>query len=176
MTPHDESPKRRPGQRKGATATAPGDAVIDERRARVARLLVAQVPRRRIAEIVGTSLPTVDRDIAAVRALWRNNAAADVADAVGREVAALNEVERRLWAEQLAVQPIDPKAIQSLLQIHDRRARLLGLDRPRKVEVTGPGGAPLVPTPDDYEALLDEIDRLGERLVALPQRAAAPQP
>jgi len=91
---------------------------------------------------------------------------------VAEELATLTEVDRRLWAEQLASSPIDPKAVETLLKVHDRRVRLLGMDKPQRVEITGAGGGPLMVEMDN-EALLDEIDRLSERLATMSSSESA---
>jgi hypothetical protein len=163
------TPKRRRGAiRTGATKDAPTDLEIEQRRQQVAYLLGQRATRAEIARSLSVSRQTIDRDVDALRAYWREQATGEIAEIVGTELATLDALERRLWSERLRTQPIDPRDIETLLKILDRRARILGLDKPRKVEVTGPGGTPLVPTDD--ERLLEEIERLGERLATLPVR------
>lgn len=38
----------------------------------------------------------------------------------------------------------DPAFTRQILEIHDRRAKLLGLDAPSKQEISGPGGSPII--------------------------------
>jgi hypothetical protein len=163
--------RRRPTQRQGATKNAPTPAQLAARRERVAFLLTAKTPLSKIAEALGVSESTIDRDVRAIRAAWEASATASLDHHVANELAALDEVERRVWADHLTQRPVDQNAVRSLLQIHDRRARLLGLDRPRRIEVTGADGAPLIPPLIDDTPLLDDIDRLSERLAVLPRRA-----
>lgn len=162
--------KRR--QRQGITKDAPTDAEIAARRERIAVLLVAKMPRSVICQRVGISERTLYRDITAIKEMWQERASEQIGVLVAEELATLTEVDRRLWAEQLASSPIDPKAIETLLKVHDRRVRLLGMDKPQRVEITGAGGGPLMIEMDN-EALLDEIDRLSERLATMSSSESA---
>lgn len=174
MSDEAEPKRRRPGYRRGASADAPTDLEIEQRRQQVAYLLGQRATRAEIARTLGVSRQTIDRDVDALRRFWREQSTAEIAEIIGVELAALDAVERRLWSERLTTQPIDPRDVETLLRVHDRRARLLALDRPRRIEVTGADGAPLLPPSD--EALLEEIERLGERLAALPLRAGIEAP
>ena len=50
------------------------------------------------------------------------------------------------------------QAVGALVRIAERRARLLGLDAPRKTELTGADGEPLVPvTTEDLAARFDQL-------------------
>jgi len=162
--------KRR--QRQGITKDAPTDAEIAARRERIAVLLVAKMPRSVICQRVGISERTLYRDITAIKEMWQERASEQIGILVAEELATLTEVDRRLWAEQLASSPIDPKAVETLLKVHDRRVRLLGMDKPQRVEITGAGGGPLMVEMDN-EALLDEIDRLSERLATMSSSESA---
>jgi hypothetical protein len=161
-------------RRQGITKDAPTEAEIAARRERIAVLLVAKMPRAVICQRVGISERTLSRDIAAIKEAWIERASEQIGVLVAEELATLTEVDRRLWAEQLASSPIDPKAVETLLKVHDRRVRLLGMDKPQRVEITGADGGPLVITMDD-EALLDEIDRMGVRLAQM-ARSTVPDP
>jgi len=132
-------------------------------------LLAAHAPRRRISEIIGVPLHTIDRDIAAVKAEFRERAAATMDQHLADELARLDELGRRLWQGPLGDNPIDLKALDRALRLYAQRCKLLGLDRPIAIEVTGAGGQPLIPLKND-DALLEEIDRLTERLAAIPDR------
>lgn len=166
--------KRRPNQRQGATKNNPTPAQIAQRRERVAFLLTAKTPILKIAAALGVSEKTIDRDVRAIRDEWEASARESIDAHVASELAALDEVERRLWRDHLSQEPIDQNGVRSLLQVHDRRARLLGLDRPRRVEVTGADGQPLIPPVIDDTPLLDDIERLTERLAAMPRRVPTP--
>lgn len=66
----------------------------------------------------------------------------------------------------------DPQAIDRVLRIQDRRASYLGLDAPKRAEVTGADGAPLVgqATPEAAAALVRQM--FGEQ--AAPAAASKP--
>lgn len=162
-------PKKRPGERRGATKDAPSDAEIEARRVKVSMLLVAHAPNRRIAELVGVSLPTVNRDIAAVKAESRARAGVAMDQHFADGLARLDELGRRLWSGPLAQSHLDMKAFEGALKLYATMFKLLGINRPITLELTGAGGQPLIPVRDD-DALLDEIDRLSERLAAMPRR------
>ena len=57
----------------------------------------------------------------------------------------------------------DPKAIETVLKVLDRQAKLNGLDAPVKSELSGPDGGPLALTsasPEDLAALISASSRL----------------
>ncbi len=63
------------------------------------------------------------------------------------EVAKLDQLEAIAMRSALNEQGIhDARATKSALAVAARRARLLGLDRPAKMELTGAGGEPLQQT------------------------------
>lgn len=168
------SPKKRAGQRIGATKNAPSVAEIEARRAKVASLLAAHTPRGRISEIVGVDVRTVARDIAAVKAESRERAGASMDQHFADELAYLDELGRRLWEDHLFTDPIDLHAFALALKLSAQRCKLLGLDGREAIEVTGAGGQPLIPLRDN-DALLDEIDRMTERLASMPDRLHGPR-
>lgn len=58
---------------------------------------------------------------------------------------------------------LDMRAIDTVLRLMDRRAKLNGLDMPVKAEVTGAGGGPLAfstADPDKLAAIIDATSRL----------------
>jgi hypothetical protein len=69
----------------------------------------------------------------------------------------------------------DLEAIDRLVKLDVRRARLLGLDAPAKQEIAGPGGGPI---PMEAKSSLEsKLDALGKRLGgAEPGRAAGARP
>lgn len=161
--------KKRPGARIGATKDAPTDAEIESRRAQIATLLAAHQSRQVIAEVMNMAQRTVDRDIAAVKEAARERASETMQNHFADELARLDELGRRLWQGPLSSKVLDLKAFDRALRLYAQRCKLLGLDRPLSIEITGAGGQPLIPLRDD-DALLDEIDRLSERLAAMPRR------
>ena len=54
----------------------------------------------------------------------------------------------------------DPRAVDSALRIMVRRAKLLGLDAPDKVELGGPNGGPITTKHATYDEVLGALARL----------------
>jgi hypothetical protein len=76
------------------------------------------------------------------------------------EVARLDAMLLPLWRR---VQSGDEKAVDRVLRIMERRARLLGLDAPTRGEISGPDGKPLA---FDLSRLSDEELKILERIQA----------
>ena len=76
------------------------------------------------------------------------------------EVARLDAMLLPLWRR---VQSGDEKAVDRVLRIMERRARLLGLDAPTRGELSGPDGKPLAV---DLTTLSDEELKTLERIQA----------
>lgn len=129
-------------------------AMIAERRARVLAMRIEQVPYADIARQLGVSEYVAEKDYQ--RAVEARGAALDAQRdlAIAAEMAKLDALERAAWEvlrrEHITVQHgkvvrinrkplIDDapvlQAIDRLLKIAERRARLRGLDAPTKVEV-----------------------------------------
>jgi hypothetical protein len=76
------------------------------------------------------------------------------------ELARLDAMLLPLWRR---VPSGDEKAVDRVLRIMERRARLLGLDAPRRQELSGPDGKPLA---FDLSMLTDEELKILERIQA----------
>ena len=124
---------------------------IAHRRRRVAELRLQHYTECEIAEAVGVAQSTVSRDLAAIRDEWLERRMTAYDDWVAEELAKLDELERSLLALALAGQT---SAVDRVLGIMDRRAKLLGLDKPQLHEHT-------IVTEDALDA---EIRRLEARL------------
>jgi hypothetical protein len=123
----------------GNPATGEDLNAIEQRRQQVAYLVAAHWTYRHIAAHLRVSLNTVALDVKAVRQAWRDRSAADYATFLDEEVAKLDLLERGLLPEALHGGPnggVNLQAIDRVLAIRDRRARMLGLDAPSRVEVT----------------------------------------
>ncbi|MEU2453929.1 hypothetical protein ABZ605_28100 [Streptomyces sp. NPDC012765] len=129
-------------------------ATTAHRRAQAIALRLAGMDYQTIAE----RLQYADRGAASKdvhRALEANLEAESVAAATLREleVQRLDRMQAAAWAKAAKG---DLKAIETVLKVIDRRARLLGLDRPARTEITGADGGPL-----QVEAVdLAELERL----------------
>jgi len=106
---------------------SPDFSETETRREKVSALQMADVGQSEIAKRLGISLATVESDLAELHEARLADASESCDDARAYELARLNEIERRLWAEVLVERPISLQGITSFLAIHDRRVRLLGL-------------------------------------------------
>lgn len=99
-------------------------------------LWLARVPQQEIARQVDAGQATVSRDIKAIKLQYR----ADRHDIIDQDAAVLDSLE-----QECAVRYQREKAgewIDRRLRVHERRAKLLGLDAATKIESSGPGGGP----------------------------------
>lgn len=124
---------------------------IASRRQQVAAFRLACLSQHEIATRLGVSVGTVNSDIAAVREEWAERRAQDYGAWVAEELAILDRLQRTLLPS--AIQG-DDRAVHRLLNVMDRRARMLGLDQPQRHEHQ-------VITKD---ALVAEIERLEQEI------------
>ena len=106
---------------------------IAARREQVAALLMARRSQREIATALNTPLTTIHRDIEALRIEWRNDRMVAADQVISEELQRLAFAERAIMP---AVSRADLMAIDRLLRIMERRAKLLGLDAPKRYEIT----------------------------------------
>lgn len=109
---------------------------VEERRSRVATMLLAHRSQREIAHHLGVHPSTVNRDIAAIRAEWAQRRATALDEWVAEELAKLDAVERAVMGKVLQGHTF---SIDRLLAAMHHRARLLGLYAPEQLEVLTPG-------------------------------------
>ena len=91
------------------------------------------------AQQLGVSHSTVGEDVKVIRERWRERACTDYADLLAEEMARLDLLEREVLPKALSGGPeggVNLRAVDRVLAIRDRRARMLGLDAPSKVEAT----------------------------------------
>lgn len=124
---------------------------LAERRRRVAELRLQHWTEVEIAEAVGCSQATVSRDLAYIRNEWWEERVRSYDEWVAEELAKLAVLERTLLPEAILE---GGQAVDRVLSVMDRRAKLLGLDKPQLHEHT-------IVTEDALDA---EIRRLEQRL------------
>jgi predicted transcriptional regulator len=104
-----------------------------------------------IAIEVGLSQQTVSRDIKSLHKEWREDSLIDFDEAKARE---LGKMKRgagdkargyREMTNTVKGQVGDPRFLTIVDRCIDRRCKIFGLDAPQKRELTGKGGAPLIP-------------------------------
>jgi hypothetical protein len=74
-----------------------GRLAIAQRREKVASLYLLHHTQRQIAEALGCSLGTVNSDLKAVEADWKERAVLDLQARKAEELARINHVERGYW-------------------------------------------------------------------------------
>jgi predicted transcriptional regulator len=106
----------------------------EARRARVAALLLAGVrDQTRIAEQLGVSQPTISRDIKAIEARWAQEAVQDIAAAKGQDLERIERLIQALWQDAIRGKWLATDRVLNLMQ---HRAKLLGLEAPKNVNIT----------------------------------------
>jgi len=115
--------------------------VIAMRREAVAAMRARGLSLRQIRENlkkldppIEVSHGTISRDVQIIRAEWKQKATESIDEWIASELADLDELEKQAWRE---------KRYDLILKIKDRRAKLLGLDKPMRTELTGADGAPV---------------------------------
>jgi len=104
----------------------------DERRRKVAILLIAGVTTNNIAETVAVNRKTVLLDAKAIRAEWARARVEAYDRYAAEQLVILAEVQRANWE---AAMRGDAKASTTVLRVCDQRARLLGLYAPLHLDV-----------------------------------------
>ncbi len=144
----------------GKTARAIAKTEREQRRAHIAVLLMKHWTYAEISREIGVSQGTVTNDVACIRRNWRERAGAAYDILVAEETAKLDALEREVLPKALAGNKEDggPSlwAVDRALAIMDRRARLLGLDRPVKAQMQVNVTAE-TQTDRDIRDLLDQI-------------------
>lgn len=99
---------------------------IEARRRKVAALLLSGVTNRAaIAEELGVTYRTILRDIAVIEEWWREEAVQDIAAAKGKDLQRIERLIQAVWRNALQG---NAGAVKRVIELLDRRAKLLGLD------------------------------------------------
>jgi len=114
-------------------------AVQNDRRRIVAGMYLRRTPQAEIATAVGVDIRTVCRDLDHLRAIWAQELQANHVDQRGRDLAALDQLEKDAATQYLATKHMG--WWDRVLQAQERRARLLGLD----YKAPAPGSSPEQP-------------------------------
>lgn len=104
------------------------------RRRQVAALLLAGISdQSRIAEQLGVNQSTISRDIKVIEARWQAEAMQDITTAKGHDLERTERLIQAHWAGAIKGNRRDTDAVLNLMQ---HRAKLLGLEAARNVNVT----------------------------------------
>lgn len=106
----------------------------EKRRDQVTAMMLAHTPYRTMASMLGVAVSTIAADVQVIRKRWIANSLRSYETHVSQMTALLDGIERAMAPKAMLG---DPKAAEVLMRVADRRARLLGLDRPTRVEVQG---------------------------------------
>lgn len=134
-------------------------AHIEARRAKVETFELAGVPYRTIATRLEVSLATVRDDVKAIRAQRR-------VDAAGTDLQTERDLElQRLEHQRFQLSGAASNGVVSahnaLVRVADRKAKLLGLDAPQQVKVSGEVRATLATGLDPTELAELLVDGIG---------------
>lgn len=103
---------------------------LEERRARVAKLLTSRISQTEIARREGVPISTINRDVKAIRAAWREETMTSIDELVTQELAELAEIESQA-AIEFVKSPPGKRSVKWLnlrLSAKATRMKLLGLD------------------------------------------------
>lgn len=151
-----KSKKKRPSPRSQQQSAATA-----ERRVRVAELYCQGKAFYEIAKLVGACVNTITEDMKANRAEWRERRSLAMDAAIEEHLAKIDEAERKAWVawdrsvqdavakvtttehdgktstrEEERGQAGDPRFLEIVLKCCKQRCDLLGLEAPKKTEVT----------------------------------------
>jgi uncharacterized protein YerC len=109
------------------------DVEIEARRARVASMLLGGVTSQRtIAESLNVSEATISRDVRQIEKQWQASAVQDIAAAKGKDLERTERLIAALWNDARNGRWLATDRVLNLMQ---HRARLLGLEAPKTVNV-----------------------------------------
>ena len=100
-------------------------AEIEQRRKQVAANVLAGLMLSEIAEALGVSYDTIKRDWKVIQERWQRDQIQDRQQAVNTDIRRLDRTLNAIWGE---VQKGNLLAIDRMVKVLERRAKLLGLD------------------------------------------------
>ena len=112
-----------------------------KRRETVSQLYLRHITQPQIAAQLRVDKSTVSRDVKYLIEQWRERAQGPIAQWVAQELAEIDQMEAD--AAMAYATTKDRQWVETRLHIKDRRAALLGLDAPKRIEASGPDGAPI---------------------------------
>jgi hypothetical protein len=105
-----------------------------DRRRQVANLrLTGNHDQTAIAKMLGVSQPTISRDFAALDAEFQQRAAEEVATHKGLDLVRIETLIQGLWP---LARRGDDVAVREVHRLLNRKAKMLGLDAPKRVETS----------------------------------------
>ncbi|MHB8491191.1 MAG: hypothetical protein ACYDA6_03110 [Solirubrobacteraceae bacterium] len=100
--------------------------------------MLARVSQREIAVLLKVSPATVNLDVKAMRQEWQREAALDIEEWRAQELASL-AADEQAWRARMAQAgdnlPLRLQIYDRVFRIGERRARILGLDQPVRIDI-----------------------------------------
>jgi hypothetical protein len=138
---------------------------IEERRAKVSGLYLHGQTMRAIARTLGVSVGTVAGDLQKIRAEWKAEQLDNLGEVIERDLMMLLTIDGEAAQQFSKTHGAEWLAVR--LRAIGQRAQLLGLNKPHRQEISGPGGNPI-----EYRqcgaALDSKLARLAAALAAEP--------
>ena len=149
LPPSPHARKRSAAQRAADLMFIETHVIRGRTQGEVAELLANERPYR-------ISRQQVAFDVAELKRRWSEAATDAFASARAKALRMLDEVERLAWEMALSPESVGD-GIRRVLDVHDRRVRLLGLEAPARNELSAPPATHLSPPLSDaeQEALLE---------------------
>lgn len=112
-----------------------------ERRKEVAKLYLRGVSQTEIAERLGVVQSTISKDVSALLEQWKATQERTIDDAVTRQLEELKQIISTAWQCLFQSESDDAKAkwLDVIMKAQDRESKLLGLDAPKRTDVTTAG-------------------------------------
>lgn len=110
----------------------------DAHRASIAEMTLKGRTQSEIAESLDISAATVARDLAWLRAEWREQAQVAITEQRAIEIAKLNNLERIRWDAWDDTK--DPRHLDGVERCIAQRREIFGIDAPKKIAPTTPDG------------------------------------
>jgi DeoR/GlpR family transcriptional regulator of sugar metabolism len=117
-----------------------------ERQAKVAKLYLGRNTVSSMARMFDVTTTTIQRDLKQLRTDWQVERLEDTTEQITREIEELHQMESDCYAQWLATK--DPVWMDKRIRIKERRAKLMGLDKPIQVQTSGETTVNVV-MPDD---------------------------
>jgi hypothetical protein len=121
------------------------EVLAEERRTEAVKLRIAGHSYRHIAKQLGISLAQAHKDVQTVLKRTRDEADEVADEARDIDLARIDQGLKTVleFLESAKDDELKLKAIDRLVRLQERRAKLLGLDAPAKGELSGPSGGPI---------------------------------
>lgn len=117
------------------------EAKRELRRKKVAANLVGGLNYRQMSEALEVSIGTIAADVKIILKRWEKEQVSEIDKIRQLELQRLDRALNAIWDRVLEGKT---HAVAAMLKVMERRAKILGLDAPGKLEHSGPEGGPIV--------------------------------